>query len=86
MVDSSEPIRSQVATMPTVPPKVHLNALSGGQLLTVLGAATRVLLDSTRTEDIVIGEELTAQAQLRHLLDRGVFGHRRGARASGVTT
>jgi len=55
------------------PPRPHLGRLTRQDLRTIVTCSARVLADSTRTMDIVTVEELTAQKQLRYLLDAGVF-------------
>lgn len=57
--------------MQTMP--IHLELPAWPQLRTVARCVGRVLADSERTEDIMLAEELTAQAQLRYLLRRGVL-------------
>ena len=55
------------------PKPVHLNPLSLAEVRTVVGCTLRVLADSTRTVDIMVGEELTARSQLRYLRENGIF-------------
>jgi ubiquinone biosynthesis protein COQ4 len=57
---------------------MHWTPLDRGRARTVLGCTARVLADSNRTLDIITVEEITAQAQLRHLVDSGVFGTTEG--------
>ena len=52
---------------------IHLPPLSAHDLRVVAGCVLRVLADSNRTGDIVTAEEITAQAQLAHLRETGVF-------------
>ena len=60
--------------------RVHLNRLSWSEVKTVLGCTLRVLADSTRTIDIMVGEELTAKAQLKYLMAQGVLETADGAK------
>ena len=60
---------------------IHLPTLRMSEWLIALGCASRVFVDSTRTEDIMVAEELTADAQLRYLLSDGVFS---GVEASAL--
>jgi ubiquinone biosynthesis protein COQ4 len=53
--------------------RVHFTPLSRERARTVLECTARVLRDSNRTLDIVAVEEITGQAQLAHLLERGTF-------------
>ena len=62
--------------MENVAPSTHLEMLAPGQIRTVVTCVARVLADSERTGDIMVAEELTAQAQLRHLLSTGIFDAR----------
>jgi ubiquinone biosynthesis protein COQ4 len=52
---------------------LHWTPLDRGQARTVLGCTLRVLADSNQTLDIVTVEEITAQAQLTHLVEQGIF-------------
>lgn len=61
-----------------LPPRPHLNRLSASELRTIAGCVARVLRDSERTGDIITAEEISAQGQLRHLLDCGVFDTEEG--------
>lgn len=54
-------------------PGIHWTPLSRERARTVLTATARVLRDSTRTLDILAVEEITSQAQLAYLLQRGTF-------------
>jgi ubiquinone biosynthesis protein COQ4 len=56
-----------------LPPSVHLEPIPIDRLRRAASCAWRVLMDSERTMDIVTAEEIVAQAQLRYLLERGVF-------------
>ena len=62
---------------------IHLNGLKWSEFRQVVACIVRVLVDSTRTVDIMVAEELTSQAQLRYLLShhmmpdadwKGLFG------------
>ncbi|MCZ7682927.1 MAG: ubiquinone biosynthesis protein COQ4 [Sandaracinaceae bacterium] len=52
---------------------LHWTPLDRERAGVVLECTRRVLADSNRTLDIVAVEEITAQAQLAYLVDRGVF-------------
>lgn len=54
-------------------PAIHWTPLSRDRARKVLGATLRVLRDSSRLLDIVEVEEITSQAQLAHLVQRGTF-------------
>lgn len=54
-------------------PAIHWTHLSRERARMVLAATLRVLRDSNRTLDIVEVEEITSQAQLAHLVQRGTF-------------
>lgn len=59
---------------PHEPPRVTLpRSLNASNVREIVRRVARVLADSERTADIVVAEELTAQAQLRHLLDSGMM-------------
>lgn len=58
---------------------MHWTPLDAERTRTVLGCAARVLADSNQTLDIVTVEEITAQAQLEHLVARGAFDAGEGA-------
>lgn len=60
------------------PIPVHWTPLDRDRAQTVWGCAVRVLRDSNQTLDIVTAEEITAQRQLRWLLDAGVFDDEEG--------
>jgi ubiquinone biosynthesis protein COQ4 len=55
------------------PVSIHWTPLDRDRARTVAAATMRVLRNSSRTLDIVTVEEITGQAQLAHLLDRGTF-------------
>lgn len=57
----------------TRPVRLHWTPLDRERARTVLACTARVLADSNQTLDIITVEEITAQTQLRHLVDRGVF-------------
>lgn len=61
------------AMMTHTAPRPHLQSMSASDAATVARCIVRVLADSDRTQDIMTAEEITAQAQLRYLLDRGVM-------------
>ena len=61
-----------------VPPGVHLGAIPPDQATRAAWCVARVLMDSNRTMDIIVADEIAAQAQLRHLRDVGVFGSAEG--------
>lgn len=52
---------------------IHWTPLTPDRARTVARCTMRVLRNSSRTLDIVTVEEITAQAQLAHLLERGTF-------------
>jgi ubiquinone biosynthesis protein COQ4 len=57
---------------------VHWTPLDRDRARTVAECTMRVLKNSSRTLDIVTVEEITGQAQLAHLLDRGTFDTEEG--------
>lgn len=65
---------------PSAAPRMHLPTI-GFREAGVLGrSVVRVLRDSNRTGDIIIAEEIAAQAQLGHLLECGTFDSEEGRR------
>jgi len=64
--------------MPAAP--IHLGRVPATQARRVAKALYRVLRDSTATDEIVIAEEITAQAQLRYWLAAGIFETEEGRR------
>jgi ubiquinone biosynthesis protein COQ4 len=67
-----------MVTMMASSPGVHWTPLSRERARTVLAATIRVLRDSNQTLDIVTVEEITSQAQLAHLVERGTFDTEEG--------
>lgn len=57
---------------------LHWTPLDKERVKTVLACTARVLSDSNQTLDIITVEEITAQAQLRHLVREGVFDTEEG--------
>ena len=52
---------------------IHFEGLSFERSVRLLRAIGRVLLDSEKTSEIVVAEEITAQAQLRYWVKSGLF-------------
>ncbi|MEM7411091.1 MAG: Coq4 family protein [Myxococcota bacterium] len=62
--------------MPAAP--IHWSIPSGSRFWRTGQAITRVLRDSTRTDEIVVAEEILAQRQLRYWVESGVFEYGEG--------
>ncbi len=66
-------MHASTATPPSVAsPGVHLAMPTAAEAKALLRAIALVLWDSTRTADIVVGEEISARAQLGYLLEHHV--------------
>lgn len=58
--------------------RTHLDPLNAQQWRTIAGCILRVLADSNQTRDIMVAEEIAAQAQLRYLLAEGILDSDQG--------
>ena len=63
--------------MPAAP--IHLGWLPPSRAMRALQALGRLLRDSERTDEVVVGEEITAQAQLSYWVRNGIFERGEGA-------
>ena len=52
---------------------IHFERLPWERATRLLRAMGRVLLDSEKTNEIIVAEEIAAQAQLRYWVENGVF-------------
>jgi ubiquinone biosynthesis protein COQ4 len=57
---------------------IHIGRLSASRAGRVLRALGRVMTDSEQTGEIVVGEEITGQAQLRYWVKNGIFDEGEG--------
>lgn len=60
-------------------PPIHIGRIPRDRLLRVGRAVVNLLRDSNRTDETVVAEEITAQAQLRYWVRNGIFEQGEGA-------